>query len=299
MSLTATPPQAGNPAKQDSFLSKLKRIFRSDLKLLKNMVKEIKLILKSIAVAFSMYSRIPMPRFIWESDDMRYHLIFFPWVGAVIGLLELIWFLIVNAAGIGAVAASLIGTAIPLLVTGGFHVDGFMDTIDAISSYREKEERLKILSDPHIGAFAVIGVIIYYLLYIAGYSEIVTKAQMAAFAGTFFISRTLSGLCVMQLPNAKNKGMLNTSSDMADKGKVNLWLLIELGIGTVLMILFGGIYGLAAMVTAELVLVWFRQMSLKKFGGITGDLAGYFLTVAEIAMLLVIAVISVAISWRH
>ena len=84
---------------------------------------------------------------------------------------EWIWFLIVNAAGIGAVAASFIGTAIPLLVTGGFHVDGFMDTTDALSSYREKEERLRILKDPHIGAFAVIGVVIYYLLYAAGYSE--------------------------------------------------------------------------------------------------------------------------------
>ena len=33
-----------------------------------------------------------MPRFEWGSDDMKYHLIFFPWVGAVIGALEYGWY---------------------------------------------------------------------------------------------------------------------------------------------------------------------------------------------------------------
>ena len=45
-------------------------------------------VFKSVTVAFSMYSRIPMPRFRWETEDMRYHLCFFPWVGGVIGILE-------------------------------------------------------------------------------------------------------------------------------------------------------------------------------------------------------------------
>ena len=51
-------------------------------------------ILKSIAVAFSMYSRIPMPRFEWGSEDMKYHLIFFPFIGVVIGALEYGWLLL-------------------------------------------------------------------------------------------------------------------------------------------------------------------------------------------------------------
>ena len=49
------------------------------------------IILKSFAVAFSMYSRIPMPRFKWDEKDMRYHLIFFPLVGAVIGGTLMLW----------------------------------------------------------------------------------------------------------------------------------------------------------------------------------------------------------------
>ena len=37
-----------------------------------------------------------------------------------------------------------------------FHIDGFMDTMDAFHSYKPREEKLTILKDSHMGAFAVI-----------------------------------------------------------------------------------------------------------------------------------------------
>ena len=48
-------------------------------------------IIKSFFIAFSMYSKIPMPQFQWKDEDMRYALCFFPWVGAVIGALWYLW----------------------------------------------------------------------------------------------------------------------------------------------------------------------------------------------------------------
>ena len=42
-------------------------------------------IIRGIAVAFSTYSKIPMPQFVWKEEDMRYSMCFFPWIGAVIG----------------------------------------------------------------------------------------------------------------------------------------------------------------------------------------------------------------------
>ena len=51
-----------------------------------------------------------------------------------------------------------------LLVTGGIHLDGFMDTTDARSSYGDREKKLAILKDSHVGAFAVIGCSFYLIL---------------------------------------------------------------------------------------------------------------------------------------
>ena len=124
-------------------------------------------LIKSFIVAFSMYSRIPMPRFTWDSEDMKYHLAFFPWIGAVIGLLEYGLLLLNEKYSFPNTAFAALAIAIPLIVTGGFHLDGFMDVEDAISSFKTREERLEILKDPHIGAFSVINVIIVALLLFA------------------------------------------------------------------------------------------------------------------------------------
>lgn len=48
-------------------------------------------ILKSLVIAFSIYSKIPVPQFEWKEEDMKYMLCFFPWVGAVIGGCVYLW----------------------------------------------------------------------------------------------------------------------------------------------------------------------------------------------------------------
>ena len=81
-------------------------------------------ILKSLCISFSLYSKIPVPQFAWEEDDMKYVLCFFPWIGVVTGALLLLWSYICKWLSIGNLAFTCIGTALPLLVTGGFHADG-------------------------------------------------------------------------------------------------------------------------------------------------------------------------------
>ncbi|MBP3277813.1 MAG: adenosylcobinamide-GDP ribazoletransferase, partial [Butyrivibrio sp.] len=113
-------------------------------------------IFKSILIAFSIYSRIPVPTFEWGDVDYRHSISFLPLVGVVIGVL----------VGIATIFEDLpvfvltaIFSVIPLIVTGGFHLDGFMDVYDAKSSFSEKEKSLEIMKDPHIGAFATIGLL--------------------------------------------------------------------------------------------------------------------------------------------
>lgn len=42
-------------------------------------------VIRSFFIALSLYSKIPVPQFVWNEEDMQYSLCFFPWVGAVIG----------------------------------------------------------------------------------------------------------------------------------------------------------------------------------------------------------------------
>lgn len=162
-------------------------------------------ILKGFVIAFSIYSKIPVPQFDWKEEDMQYHLCFFPLIGLIIGALEAGWFFLGNAVGISHLCKTLIAVAIPLLVTGGFHMDGFMDTMDAFHSYQDKEKKLAILKDPHIGAFSVLMLVLYYLIYGAAYAELTELSAILVVGIGFALSRSLSGIGVVSLKAAKKR----------------------------------------------------------------------------------------------
>ena len=164
--------------------------------------------IRAIAVAFAQYSRIPVPSFEWREEDMRYSLSAFPLVGAAIGLVFFAVFRLGVYLALPDAALALLLTAVPLIITGGFHVDGFMDVADALSSFRSREEKLAILKDPHIGAFAVIRLAICGLIYTASVMIVLASDQaqllIIGTAAGFMLSRCLSALlrgkacCIMK-----------------------------------------------------------------------------------------------------
>ena len=245
---------------------------------------------KAMIIAFSMYSTIPMPQFAWQEKEMKYVFCFFPWVGAVIGALLVGWNWICEKAGIGQLAWVLVGTAIPLLVTGGFHVDGFMDTMDAFHSYQERERKLEILKDSHIGAFSVICLLLYYLLYLAGYSEI-GKDSIYLLASIFFLSRILSGAAAVSMKGAKTEGLLYLFSSRAQERTVKASLLVQFVLVSVFMLYQSVGKGGILLVGALFVFLYYRHRCYKELGGVTGDTAGYFLTLCEGVLVVLLGIV--------
>ena len=106
---------------------------------------------------------------------MKYALCFFPWVGLAVGAVSAVLFWLLQQIGAGSMLRAAVLTAVPVLVTGGIHLDGYLDTMDALSSWREKQRRLEILKDPHAGAFAIIMGCLYFVLYAGAAGELVWK----------------------------------------------------------------------------------------------------------------------------
>lgn len=241
---------------------------------------------QSMIMAFSMYSRIPMPRVEWNKENMKYVLCFFPFVGAVTGMFNIFCFFICKKMEIGTTLSSVILTILPLLVNGGIHMDGFLDTIDAKSSYKSREERLDILKDPNTGAFAVIYGMIYMLLSFGLFSEITEKEIFFVAVGYFF-SRALSGFSVATFQKARKEGMAASTAESANQW-VKRILFMELCLGGIIYLLLQPVMGILCIITGFFVFVYYRNMAYKQFGGITGDLAGYFLQCCELMILLVV-----------
>lgn len=249
-------------------------------------------ITNSFIIAFSMYSKIPMPQFEWREEDMKYTLCFFPWIGAVAGVLIYLWRIMCARFEIGIFCYTVIGAAIPLLITGGIHMDGFIDTMDAFHSYQPREKKLEILKDPHIGAFSVIKLVTYGLIYLGALSEIQDEQVLRVFCAGFFLSRCLSGIGVLSIQPAKKDGLLYTFASSANKKivKSTLYLQVFICIGfMMLQSLYAG--GITAAV-ALAVLVCYYCRCKKELGGITGDTAGYFVVICEGSMALAAAIMS-------
>ena len=244
-------------------------------------------------IAFAMYSKIPMPKADWNKENMKYAMCFFPWVGAVIGACFYLWGHFAGQIPVEQTLYAVVLTLLPVLITGGIHLDGLLDTADALSSYQPKERRLEILKDSHAGAFAIILCCMYFLAYFGFASELleITETEgLEVVAAGFFFSRCLSGFAVTAFPCAKGSGLVATFANGADKKRAGIILLVEGVLAAVFLLWLSIPLGAAAIVAAMLTFLWYYHLSVEKFGGITGDLAGCFLQVCELMMLIAVVV---------
>lgn len=251
-------------------------------------------VIKNIIVAFSLYSRIPMPIFEWKEEDMKHNLIFLPWIGLVIGLVSLAASFVFGFVNVPLIAKTTIYTLIPLLITGGFHLDGYMDVQDALKSYKSSEEKLEILKDPHIGAFAIIRLCIFGLTWISSIAILINNDNIEClylYMLSFAIVRGLAAIYSLKLKHARKSGMLHMETEKTNKLDI-VALTIELMI-LVFVGLFINIYATCLMgLFAFVHFFYYKKLCYKNFNGVTGDTTGFSIVTLEGLMLLVLAVFS-------
>ena len=139
-------------------------------------------------------------------------------------------------------------------------MDGLCDAADAIASRQGPEKRLEILRDPRTGAFGVMAVCGVLLLTCALWDTLLPGLDARSFGVVclgFILSRALSGMAVATFPLAKESGLVHTFASLA---------------------------------------LLHYSLVCRDFGGTTGDLAGYFLTLCETGVLLGVT-LGQAVSW--
>lgn len=246
----------------------------------------MKAILSSALLALSMYTVLPVPRTQWRMENMRWLLCFFPLAGVFVGGVLFFWRWLAQAAGLGVVLTAAGAVVLPVLLTGGIHLDGYCDALDAIASHTPAQRRLEIMKDPHTGAFAVIGCCVYFLTAFGLWSQLVWDVRTAGVLSVgFVLSRALSGFSVVAFRNARADGTAAMFACAADKRRTAGMLLIVAIFCSFFMLWLAPVMAAACLFTAGLVLLYYRQTAIRDFGGITGDLAGWFLQLCEIAML--------------
>ena len=248
------------------------------------------IVVETVLVAFAMFSALPAPQIVWNERNMRYTMCAFPLIGLVCGGVWWAWRELCVYFSVPDLLRGAGLCILPVLLTGGIHLDGYADTCDALASCASPERKQEILKDSHCGAFAVIRLCGYFVLYFALCTALEpTRKAVWCMGLAFVLERALSGLAISRFPLAKHTGLAHTFATAADRkitGRVLLAVCAAAGGG---MAAVGGWQG-AVMFLAGCGVFWrYRVTAQRQFGGISGDLAGWFLQRAELWMLAALA----------
>jgi len=244
---------------------------------------------RAFMMSMTMFCAIPMPFHMWNDESRPLMTLFLPFVGTWIGALWALAAYVTGLLGVPALLRAALLCAFPFIVTGGMHLDGFLDVTDAIRSWRDVEERRRILKDPHVGSFAVVDTVLLIMVQYAAFCSLSEDADPLVLILIPTVSRCIAAFCVTALPAIPT----SEYSGGYRKGIAasHLIFLAALTVAAALLgFIFLGRYGYVSVaVTAGYILYMLR--AYRSLGGMSGDISGYALTFGELCGIVVFALI--------
>lgn len=177
------------------------------------------------------------------------------------------------------------------LLTRGLHLDGFMDTCDALGGGHDRERRLQILRDPHVGAFAVVGVVLLLLIKCSALAILPADSRPWTILVVPCISRWAILPVMARFPYARKDGLGTPFVQESGAGKR---MVIGLAISALVAVGLVGLPGLILIAGAALAALGVGAWSNRLLEGVTGDTYGAVVESAEAAMLVTAALLTVS-----
>ena len=250
--------------------------------------------IKGFLMAWGGFCSVPCPYHGWDEKSRKAMLIMLPLVGYLLGAIaSIVWF-ILSRFNIPALLIGVLIMVVYFLGTGFIHLDGFMDCSDALMSRRPSlEERQRILKAPDVGAFAVISVVLMFMIWGACAISIAEAGfsvrSCLTLIGIFAASRLMSAHAVLTKPKMSVSQYSNIDEDtnrcVGAPGLVIMIVLVLLPTAINLVInsvdakelLLVLIPTVGALIFAGLM----RNRAIGQLGGMNGDISGYMINMSE------------------
>lgn len=234
--------------------------------------------IRDLRAALSLLTRLPLPApaafpkppAVWA----------WPLAGLVVGGMAALCGMAALALGLPPALAAVAVLAVGCLTTGALHEDGLADTADGLWGGWDKDRRLAIMKDSHIGSYGVMALLLVTLARWSAAAALLAAGDWRALIAAATLSRTPMGVLMATLPNARGAG-LSQSVGRPTAMQVGLSILLAAGLAL-------GLTGSAALVLLPMVGVVtlvLARIAMAKIGGQTGDILGASQQLAELAAL--------------
>lgn len=223
-----------------------------------------------------------------DERDLGKSTAFFPFVGAVQGIMLVAANILLSKFLPHDIASGLI-LLILILTNGGFHLDGFADTIDGLAGGNTKKERLHIMKDSRIGAIGVVAIVLLLLIKFLAINNLISHLSPLTSNYILFLLPVMGRWSMVPMAYwgnyARPTGGLGKA--FAEHTGIREFVFATsfvLSASVILLGWYGLVYAGIIFTAVYLITVFFR----KKLGGITGDVFGFQSEVSEVLFLILV-----------
>ena len=249
---------------------------------------------REFVAAVQFLSTLPVPGSaqLIDKDEVTPRIVvgceYFPLIGLLLALL--LWLLVLIFAPLvpQLVLAALLVAGL-IILTGGLHLDGLMDSCDGLFGGRTRERKLEIMRDCHVGSFGVLGAMCILLLKFALFASIAVRSLPLALLIALPSARWAMGLILRVFPSARPTGLGAAFHQAVTTKRLLLTGIVALAIVLIAGQLPGLIVWLIVSITSLMLGFWITR----SIGGLTGDSYGAIEEVAEVVALLVLVMLRV------
>lgn len=237
----------------------------------------LKTIINNVLFTVSTFTTIPTPKVEYSSENTKFTYFILPFVGLIVGSLTYFILLLFSNVINEAFILAIISLVINILVTGGIHYDGLLDSLDAFKSYRSREEKLRIIKDSRVGAFALIYFVVVISLHFISSYYIISNNYFKVVLIAPIISRTLL-LLLIRINSLEKDDMLEAMWSSSFKKYYIVFLVCYL---TFAITLYFNIITMIVIIVSACYMLYYNKYFKNHFDNLSGDLCGYFIVCCE------------------
>jgi adenosylcobinamide-GDP ribazoletransferase len=215
---------------------------------------------------------------------------YFPLVGLLLGALLVLWTLFLSVPlRLPSLLLAVLVLIAQILLTGGLHLDGLMDSCDGLFGGTSRERKLEIMRDSRVGSFGVLGGACTLLFKFAAFVALADSNYLLPLALLMVLplARWAMVLAVYIFPSARAAGLGSNFRQTVTRPR----LLVAAIISLIVVLAVGRLPGLAAWFGGTLAALLVGAWATRVLGGLTGDIYGAIEEVAEMVALLLLVLL--------
>jgi adenosylcobinamide-GDP ribazoletransferase len=209
---------------------------------------------------------------------------FYPLVGAIIGVLHALLFVVVDSIW-STFTANVLIVAVWAILTGGLHLDGLSDAADGFLGGKNSEQKLAIMKDSRIGAYGVIAISLAILFKVALLGEIDGMRLM----GVLILAPTLGRWSMVLLIQLYPTTSTSVMGQLVKQHSGWLELIVATGTALLAAVLLFRIWGLVILLFLAAIVAILGGLVMRRLNGLTGDIYGATCELSEIFILLFVS----------